>query len=194
MLEQAVAGLAGGVWAPVISLIGGSIGAIVRGVLDVRARKLEIDHEHRMAVLDANAEIRAREHELALHEANLRRAEAETLQAVERARADSEIRRTEKDLEALIQSHKPGAAPDPKMDRIRAWVRIVLTLGSGLVTIGLTVYIAYLVGGLGALGQDVLKQLLLLLVVTCASLASLSFGWWFATRPTVRKWMEMVQR
>lgn len=194
MLEQAVAGLAGGAWAPIISLIGGSVGAIVRGVLDVRARKLEMDHEHRMAVLDANAEIKAREHELAMHAANVRRAEAETLQDLEKMRVESETRRTEKDLDALIQSHVPSAQADPKMDRIRAWVRIILTLGSGFATVALTGYVTHLVGGLAALGADVLKQLLLLLVVTCASLASLSFGWWFATRVTIRDWMQEVRR
>ena len=193
MLEQVAAGLAGGAWAPILSGLTGVIGGVMRGFIDLKARRLEVDHEHRMAVLDINAEIRAREHELAMHEANLRRAEAESDMRLNEEREKVKGRITEKDLDALIASHSQDKS-DPQMENIKSWVRIVLTVGSGIVVIILTIYVGYLVGGLRALGSKVLTQLFLVLVVTCVSLASLSFSWWFATRPTIRKWMEAVTR
>jgi hypothetical protein len=196
MLDQAVtaiAGAAGVAWAPVVTGIFGGLGSLARGWIDIKARKQEADHEHRMAILDANAEIQARKHELAMHEANVQRAEAESRQRVDEKRVDAEGRATEKDLEALIASQAPGAT-DPDLERIRAWVRIVLTVGSGLAVAALTGWVAYLIGGLKALGHEILAQIFLLLVVTTVSLASMAFAWWFGARPSIRQWMESVAR
>lgn len=192
MLEQAVSAVAGGVWAPILSAFTGLVGGVVRGVIDLKARRLEVDHEHRMMRLDHEAEKAARSHELAMHEANMRRAEAESEQRTDELKAESEMRQKTMDLEALIASHQTPSSP--RMEEIKSWVRIMLTLGSGAFIVILTALVGFKIGGLDALDEAFLQQLFMILIVTSVSLGSLSYGWWFSTRPTIRKWMEEFGR
>ena len=144
----------------------GLVGGLVSKYTEVKAKKLDYEHAIRMRGLDVAEAKQEREHELAIVDKQVERAEVEGEMAVQKI-----------DAGAFLVSQK-GNNPT-------GWLKIVRPLITGYLLVactGIFIVVWNKVGGFDTYSQLELKVLLADMVQAALYLTVMCVSWWFASR------------
>lgn len=170
MLESIIDLLTGGMAGGIV----GAFGGLATKYLEFKTLGVRLDHDYKLADLDARLEAMQHKHELALAD-----------KQVERAQAEGEIQRDIGELVAFTESLKEQATKYGSfVDQVRGLMRPVLTIGAVIWLAWVTAHIWDMVGGLKAVPPDELMQMFLSLINASIFLATTGFTWWFGSRPS----------
>lgn len=147
--------------------ITGLIGGMVNKFFEAKAKRQEMEFQISMRELDVQESKHERDHELAIAD-----------KQIERAQVEGEIAIGAAEMNAFETSQKVGNHKDKN-----SWVRPVITIYLLIAVTALFAAVWRQVGGLDSFNYDQLVILLQDMVTAAIYLTVMCVGWWFGSRP-----------